>query len=100
MFSPKRISPESTAASLAALLILTSCGGGVPGEPAKPDRFIEIGPTDIAALAPGERLTVDTTQLDSPIEFINARNMDFSRVDLICPSSAIMPMNLWLKDKD
>src|SRR5262245_40957459 len=96
MFSPKRFCLGKSAVSLTAGLILSACGGGEPGGP----EFTQvISPTDVSALDEGERLVVDTRSLKGTISFNDVPELDFTRIELICPNNASMPMNEWLEER-
>lgn len=55
-----------------------------------------IGAADLEALAPGERLVIDSRIQDRVVFHADREVIDFGRITLICPNALEMPMDQWL----
>jgi hypothetical protein len=81
---------------LALFAGLTGCGGLDEAADERPARMT-ISPETVAALSPGERLTVDMREPSLKVAFEQRHGIiDYGRIELICPSGLEMPMSAWI----
>lgn len=81
----------------ASLLAFSGLLGACGGEATTQTEIRRITAADVAALGPNESLTVDASSENVLTVFEQGGgDIDYNRIQLICPNGQIMPMDQWI----